>query len=230
MLVLLIAAIFAVNRAFCLETVVVAGNRHNTAADVTELIVKQPTFGNTLLAYLFNRSREISGYGFIDSVDSEILDRNTLRVTVTERRFIGRVLMDGVWWYLDTSGTVMASSKDPDTEDGIPAVEGLNIQKKPELGQVLPIANTRVFSMLSMLLNRIEGNADLVPDKAVIGSGTTLTLVYGEVRVQLGNGEKLELRLKELAGILKELDTETGGTLHLENYDGSQRGIIFDPD
>ena len=56
-----------------------------------------------------------------------------------------------------------------------------------------------------------------------------MSLSYGDVTVLLRSGEKLELRLRQLSGVLPELMKGYRGTLHLETYDGSQSGLIFDP-
>ena len=81
--------------------------------------------------------------------------------------------------------------------------------------------------MLGMLRNRIEVNKELRPDQ-VIFEGSAMTLVYGDVKVLMGTGEKLELRLRQLSALLPELKSGYAGTLHMETYDGSQGGIVFD--
>ena len=56
-----------------------------------------------------------------------------------------------------------------------------------------------------------------------------MSLYYGDVTVLMGSGEKMEMRLKQLSGVMQELlGGGYSGTLHLETYDGSQAGLIFD--
>ena len=214
---------------FRLKTVLVKGNLHNTPDSVTELLLERPIAENTVLAKLFNTNRKIEDPGFIDSINVEILDRDKIRVYVTERTFVGCIPAGAFWWYFDASGKVLAQASDRTPGENVPSVEGLDIRNDPQLGSYLSVLNTKVFSMLAMLRARIDLNPDVMPDKVVFDEGGAMSLYYGDVLVLLGTGEKLELRLKELSGVIDELKSGAyKGTLHLETYDGSQTGLIFD--
>ena len=226
LLALLIALFFF---AFRLQTVYVSGNIHNKPGEITELILEKPVLGNTVLAKLFNTNRTIDSAGFADRINVHILDRNTVRVIVTERRFVGRIMYGGRWYYFDSSGEVLAEAETAAEGDGIPPVEGLSPLSDPVVPGKLQITNTKVFSMLGMLRNRTEVQKEMIPDRVVFGSDSSMSLSYGDVTVLLGSGEKLELRLRQLSGVLPELMKGYRGTLHLETYDGSQSGLIFDP-
>ena len=212
---------------FQLRVVRVKGNLHEKPEEVTALLLTRPSAGNTLLTALMNMNRTITTPGFIESVRCEILARDALRVYVTERKFVGCAEYKGKWWYFDSSGKVMAEAASPVEGELTPPVEGLAISAEPTLTFVLPTSNTRSFAMLGMLRNRIEVNNALRPDK-VIFEGSAMTLVYGDVNVLMGTGEKLELRLRQLNALLPELTSGYSGTLHMETYDGSQGGIVFD--
>ena len=99
----------------------------------------------------------------------------------------------------------------------------------PEIGCYLSVMNTKVFSMLAMLRGRIDLNPDMMPDRVVFDESGAMSLYYGDVTVLMGSGEKMEMRLKQLSGVMQELlGGGYSGTLHLETYDGSQAGLIFD--
>ena len=85
-----------------------------------------------------------------------------------------------------------------------------------------------VFAMLGVVRSLTETDAQAVPNEAVFDSNSALTLRYGDVSVKLGSGEKLEMRVKKLAEVLPVLREGYAGVLHLESYDGSQSGLIFD--
>lgn len=227
--VLILLAVVLFFLVFRLKTVIVSGNVHNAPSEITDLILERPVLGNTVLACLMNAGRKLEGPGFADRLSVRIVNRETVRVTVTERRFAGRVCDGSKWFYFDTSGDVLVSADKALEGDGIPPVEGLSFTTDVEVMKRLPITNSKVFSMLGMLLNRTEVMEEMIPDKVVFGDDSAMSLIYGDVTVLLGTGEKLEMRLRELSGVLKELLTGYKGTLHLENYDGSQNGLIFDP-
>ena len=212
---------------FRLKTVYVRGSLHTAPSDVTAILLERPAAQNTLLTALFNRNRKLNREGFIDSLSVEILGRDTVRVLVSEKKFVGCVKYEGKFWYFDSAGTVGASSPSRTKGEPIPPVEGLELRADPELMGVLPIATTKILSMLGMLRASIDSNSMMIPDN-VIFDGTQMTLIYGNITVLMGNGEKMEMRLKELEGILPELLSGYEGTLHLENYTGSSAGLIFD--
>ena len=227
LLILTCAAVFLVFF-FQLRTVVVSGNRHSKADEITALVLERPTGGNTLLAKLLNTNRKIDRPGFTERINVAITGRDSIRVTVTERSFVGCMEFDGTWWYFDSSGLVMASAASRMEGEGIPPVTGLELTSAPELGAELPITTTKVFSMLGVVRSLTETDAQAVPDEAVFDSNSALTLRYGDVSVKLGSGEKLEMRVKKLAEVLPVLREGYAGVLHLESYDGSQSGLIFD--
>lgn len=215
---------------FRLRTVRVRGAVHETPSQITALLLERPICDNTILAWLFNNGRGISSPGFVESLTVTVTGRDSVRVEVHERVLAGCVENGDYWYYFDSSGTVMASAAARTDGELIPPIEGLDLATTPSINMTLPTSNTRSFSMLGMLKNRIDENPAMLPDK-VIFEGTSMDLIYGDVTVLMGTGEKLDLRLKELSGVLSTLrEGDYKGTLHLEYYDGTQNGLVFDPE
>ena len=106
----------------------------------------------------------------------------------------------------------------------IPLVEGLTFSRI-EVGQTVPGQNSRVFDMLDTFRTYVI-NTGNVPDRIVIGDNMDLSVLYGGAEVRLGTGDYLDERLNELKYIHPHLAGLTG-TLHLENFDGSQDEVIF---
>lgn len=228
--VAVLAAVAAFFIAFRLKYVVVAGNIHNAPDEVTEVILRKPTLGNTVLAKLLNDGKKVEDGGFIDSLKIEIVSRDTIRAEVREKRVVGRINEGGLWRYIDNSGTVVASVTTPYDGDLIPPVEGLTFSSDPGMEERLPVLSSKPVAMLEMLLARCEIDPEMSPDKVVFNTIGEMSLIYGGSTVMLGDGEKLEVRLKELSAVLPQLMAEGPGTLHLENFDGSLNGLIFTPD
>lgn len=212
---------------FRLKTVIVSGSVHLKPDEVTRILLERPSAENTLLTKLFNTNRTLNREGFVERIDTQILGRDKLRVIVEERKFVGCVEAGGAYWYFDSSGRVYAKAPQRTKGEPIPLVEGLELRADPEVMFQLPVANTKAFSMLAMLRNFVDSDPGMLPDSAVF-EGSAMTLRYGKIDVLTGSGEKLEMRLRELSGVLPELKSGYQGTLHLENYDGSQNGLIFD--
>ena len=227
-LMILTAAVLFFLFFFRLRTVHVTGNRHNSAEEVTNLLLTKPTLENTILTRLFNSGRSVPEPGFIESVDVRILNRSEIRAYVTERTFVGCLKYQDLYWYFESDGRVMASAKERLEGDGIPYVTGISLKSDIRMGEVLPAVGSKQFSMLGILRHRIEANRSLEPDEVFFAEDGTLSLIYGDVTVLMGNGEKLELRLEELQDVLPTIRSGYSGVLHLENYDGSQSGLVFD--
>ncbi len=212
---------------FPLKNIVTVGNVHVTAQEVMEKALIPPTLQNTLLTKLFNSNRKIGGNGFIDSLDTKITGRNSVRITVSERRMIGAIEDNGVFWYIDTNGMVQASSEKKKSDDKIPIVNGLELKAAAVVGSVLPIQGTKPFVLLDSLKSLTE-QYQIVPQRVIFSENSTMTLLYGDVSVKLGDGTNLDVRIAELAGILEKMEPSAKGTLHLERFERSGNPIVFD--
>ncbi len=212
---------------FRLRVVVVNGSLHTKPQDVTAILLERPGAENTILIKLLNTNRKLEREGFIDSLNAVIQGRDKLRVIVKERQFVGCIEYGGMYWYFDSAGYAKARAAARTAGEPIPPVEGLTLRGEPQIMEALPALNTKAFSMLAMLRGAVDADPALLPDR-VSFDGSAMTLYYGEITVLMGNGEKMELRLKQLRQLMPELSSGYRGTLHMENYDGSQKGILFD--
>lgn len=227
-LLFLAAAVVSLALVFQLKHVNVEGNVHNTPDEVLTLMKQCPTGDNTLLMALMNNGRTFPGEGFISSFKVSITSVSSVTVTVVEKKFVGVFRDNKTYWYFDRNGIVQARSSALKDGDGIPYVTGLEPDREITMGEKLPVSPLKTsLAMLDSLRDRIDQGLDS-PDSAGFSDDGSLTLVYGDVSVQLGNGSHIGLRLAKLADILPILKRDNyAGTLHLENYDGSQKNIVF---
>ena len=123
-----------------------------------------------------------------------------------------------------SSGSGVEAPKEAD-RDYIPFIEGL-VFSEAAVGETLPVADPGVFKTIGSLKNIVNKN-NIPPDRVAFAEDGTLSLVYGQASVLLGADENLEAKLEELTGILPKM-TDLSGTLHLENFDGTQDRVIFD--
>ncbi len=212
---------------FQLETVVTRGNVHESADEVTALVTGRFDTGNTVLTKLFNTERNVGGVGFVDRVNAVITSRSSIRVDVKEKRMVGYVEDHGSYYYLGKDGKVEAVSAAPYPGDGIYAVKGLELLTSVEVGHTLPIQGTKPFVLLDTLRSSVDRYKNL-PDTVTFAEDGSMTLTFGKVNVLIGDGTNLQGRMEELSGIMKKMDETWSGTLHLENFDGSQKQIVFD--
>ena len=80
---------------------------------------------------------------------------------------------------------------------------------------------------LTQLLNK----KDLVADKIYFDNMNNITLYYGNVRVELGNGEHLQEQITHLKAILEKANPmHLSGKLHMENFTATDPRTTFEVD
>ncbi|MDD6347254.1 MAG: hypothetical protein PUA52_04470 [Lachnospiraceae bacterium] len=239
----LLLAFFAGLLLFRVKRVEVTGNCHYTDNAVETAIISGPLTANTLFLRLFRHHPSTGDAAFIDSITVDYVDRHTIRVRVSEIKPVCCFEADGLYRYLDENGVICAVSAMPEStempdetcDDGqprdifiIPLVEGLPLDSEAayDTGEAVITENRSLFTMLGSISSMINKNG-IIPDRLIIGEDGTVTMICGTITVLLGGDEHLEEKLGELGGILESAEG-LSGTLHLENFDGSQNRIIFD--
>lgn len=106
----------------------------------------------------------------------------------------------------------------------LPVVRGL-VFSEAVVGYPLPVQYDRVFSSIAVLKSFVD-RSGYVPDDVTYDADGNLLITYGQAQINLGKGDNIETRV---AAVGKTLPSIAGlsGTLHLENYDGTQNRFIF---
>ena len=100
----------------------------NKAQSYTDEEIKNLVFTSPLdkyavlfrLRWFLNPDEQIP---FIEKVDAELIDRNSIKLTVYEKRIIGCVQVMGQFFYFDRDGLVVESSLRQ--VEGVPLITGL---------------------------------------------------------------------------------------------------------
>lgn len=96
----------------------VVGNTRYTEAEIRDMAMTGPLSLNTLLFAHFNEHISLEHIAFMESVDVEYLNHNTIRLHVSEKYPIGYVAYEGSWYYFDKDGMVLESRTAPAGQDG----------------------------------------------------------------------------------------------------------------
>ncbi|SEV91804.1 cell division protein FtsQ/DivIB [[Clostridium] fimetarium] len=205
---------------FKVENIEYVGSQHYDKEALMKNIFngKRP---NALLYFLYekNNPRTIP---FIQKYDAEIIWPNKMIVTVYEKPIIGYVNYMGCDMYFDKDGVIVESSTK--TLSGVPQVTGLSF-KSIVLNSKLEVSNPSVFSEVLELTQSFD-KYEIIVDKIYFDSNNEVTLYMSQIKVLLGNGDKLVDKLNELKQIMPGLEGRKG-TLHLENYTPDASGFIF---
>ena len=206
---------------FKVKNIEYTGSQHYNNEELTKSIFngKSP---NALLYFLFEKNNQ-SVIPFIQKYDVEIGWPNKMIVTVYEKPIIGYVNYMGCDMYFDKDGVIVESSTK--TLSGIPQVTGLSF-KSIVLNSKLEVSNHSVFSQILELTQTFH-KYEIIVDKIYFDSNNEVTLYISDVKVLLGNCDKLVDKLNELKQMSPQLVGKKG-ILHLENYTTDTPSIIFD--
>lgn len=208
---------------YTINTVYVEGNVHYSNEQIKNMVMKGKLSNNSLYLSFAYKNREMEAVPFIEKMSVTVLSADTVKITVYEKALAGYVEFLDQFVYFDKDGTVVECSdvKTP----GVPEVVGLSFDYVI-LGEKLPCEDMSIFTSvlkLSQLLNKygVEG------DKMYFKSNGEMVLYCGNITVNLGNDDNIDIKIMNLPSILENLEGRTG-TLRMENYNESTKKTSFE--
>lgn len=214
---------------FRVRTIEVEGNEYYGDNSIATWIQNDRFAVNSLYVLLKYKFTEPDMPSAVEAMEVSLKNPWTLAVKVQEKTMLGYVDYDGAYLYFDRDGT--ASLRTKEVMEGVPYVEGLAFDSSAVvIGEGLPVEDDSIFGKIMETSQYLKEN-ELSPDRLVCGD-SGITLYFGKVEVLLGNGE-YEDRIAQIKPILDKLQEkypDTGGTLHLENFDESSEAVRFVPE
>ncbi len=224
--VLAIAAIITAH-VFTVKNVTIEGNTHYSNEEIYDMVLGGRFGHNSLYLTSKYKGKDIEGIPFIQTMNVDILNPSTIKITVYEKAVAGYVEYLGRYFYFDKDGTVVESS-DIRT-DGIPQVLGLNFDHIV-LYEKLPVESDEIFKQI-LEMTQLLGKYDIEMDKMYFDANYKMTLYFGDARIKVGDFNNIDEKIIRLKDILPELEGRKG-VLRLDNY-GSDSGssvITFEVD
>ena len=210
---------------FTVTNVYVEGNEHYTAAQIRRMVENSWYGDNSLFLAIKYRNKDITGIPFIEKMDVNVVNRNTIKIMVYEKTLAGYVEYLGDYIYFDKDGVVVESSKV--RSSGIPLVTGLTFDHFVMYEQ-LPVENPDVFQTVldvTQLLKKYE----ITPDRIYFNDKEQMTLYFDNIRVGLGETKLLEEKIQRLDAILPSLEGKSG-YLEMSTYDNGNDNFTFTND
>lgn len=211
------------------KKITVTGNQYCSEQEIIDWLLQDKYSGNSLyLLWKYNQN-DVEQLPAVEETKVGLKSLEEVQVRVKEKTFSGRIDYQDAFLYFDREG--IASLVTEAVIEGVPYIEGMEVNpEEVRLGKRLPAGDSQILEELESLMPLLEKQG-LVPDK-ISCAGTDLTLHFGGIRVQIGNGQFAD-RLAQVPPILEklaELYADQTGILHLENYDVSGSSIRFVPD
>ena len=127
---------------YSITSVTVSGNSHYSDDEIKDMVFTGPYSYNSIVLSLMYRNKSIKDIPFIEKMDVDILDSNSVRINVFEKAVAGYVEYLGHYMYFDKDGIVVESSNS--IIEGIPFVTGLSYDHIV-LHKPLPVKKSSVF-------------------------------------------------------------------------------------
>lgn len=224
-LLLFLFIIYVVLIEYTVTNVYVEGNEHYDAAEIRK-IVENNWFGdNSLFLSLKYKDRSITNVPFVEKMDVDVINRNTIRITVYEKKMAGYVEYLGHYEYFDKDGVVVESSNI--RTEGVPLVTGLTFDHFV-MYEPLPVADPSVFQLVLNITNLLN-KYNITTDKIYFDKNKEVTLYFGDIRVGLGSDMLLEEKIQRLDAILPNLEGKKG-YLEMGSYDKGNEDFTFTND
>lgn len=219
--VVLAAAVFFFTF-FQVKTVEVIGNDHYTEDELKEKILKGSMTSNAILAPLFYSKNAAEELPYIESFNVRRSGRNKLIISVKEKSVVGCIPYLDSYVYFDSKGYFVEGSKTRDTK--VAFFDGIQ-PKKVVMEEKLPIKETVLNTAVA--LSTIFAKNDMVPDHIMFDDSYEISLLYGDITVQLGKDEYLEDKMTRAIAILPQLEGQKG-ILHMENISRNSKTVTFE--
>lgn len=207
---------------FHVTKVEVMGTSRYTDEQVKEMALQGVFTDNSVLAVLLHSRVDVEGVPFVEGFYITRLSHNSICISVREKKAVGCIPYLDSYIYFDNNGYFVEGSKIRDTKvaffDGIQPSKIVMKEKLPIKGAVL---NTAVA------LSTIFAKNDKVPDHISFDDNYEISLMYGDVTVQLGKDEYLEDKMTRAIAILPQLEGQKG-ILHMENISRNSKMVTFE--
>ncbi len=220
--------VFAFLLLFHVQKIEVKGNEYCSDNQVISWFREDKYAMNSAYAWWKYNHTDVEQLPVVESSRVKLKNPWSVQIIVKEKVITGYIDYKDQYLYFDKDGTALL--KTAEKLKGAAYIEGMDIdESKVKLGEVLPVSDKKLFKRIveiSQLLVKYELN----PDR-VTSSGSELNLYFGKVEVRLGKSN-YEIRLAQVPPILEKLKEkypDKEGTLHLENFEASDKAIRFVP-
>ena len=208
---------------FRVTNVEIMGSTHYSDGEIKEMALDSPFAGNSILAVLLHSPVTVEDVPFVEGFSITRLNRNTICVSVKEKKAVGCIPYLDSYIYFDRNGIFIESSRTRD--ESVPYFGGIQVSRVIK-DEKLPIKGTTVLNTAVSLATIFQKN-QMLPDHIEFDENYQISLVYGNITVILGDDKYLEEKMNRVAAILPKLSGETG-ILHMENVTDTSKTITFE--
>lgn len=194
------------------DSVQVRGTTHYSDEEVKKMVLRGPLASNSVLAPMIYSTTDTDDVAFVDAFKVTQINRNTICISVKEEKPVGCIHYLDSYVFFDRNGIFVEGSKTRD--ESVPYFDGIQVNSVV-MDEKLDIKGDSVLNT-AVALSTIFQKNEMIPDHIQFDSSYSISLIYGDITVQLGKDEDLEEKMNRVIAILPKL-TGKKGILHMES-------------
>ena len=208
----ILVAMIAFFSYYKVDSVEVRGTSHYTDEEVKKMVLRGPLASNSVLAPLFYSTTKTDDIIYVDAFKVTQLNRSTICISVKEKKIVGCIKYLDSYIYFDRNGIFVEGSQTRD--ETVPYFDGIQVNKIV-MDEKLDIKGDTVLNT-AVALSTIFQKNDMIPDHIQFDSSYSISLIYGDITVQLGKDENLEEKMNRVIAIMPKIQGKKG-ILHMES-------------
>ena len=194
------------------DSVEVRGTDHYTDEEVKSMVLRGPLASNSVLAPLVYSTTNTDDIAYVDGFKVTQLNRNTICISVKEKKTVGCIRYLDSYVYFDRNGIFVEGSQNRDVT--VPYFDGIQVNSIV-MDEKLDIKGDTVLNT-AVALSTIFQKNDMIPDHIQFDNSYSISLIYGDITVNLGKDEDLEEKMNRVIAILPKIQGKKG-ILHMES-------------
>lgn len=207
-----------------LDKVIVEGSSHYTNEELQDKVVTKKTDWNTILLYLRYKYGKVDSIPFVEDIDIELVNKNTVKIHVYEKVITGCIEFMGGYMYFDKDGIVVESSNEK--LDEVPFITGLSFNQII-LYEKLDVQKKSLFKVILNLTQLIK-KFELKIDTIQFNSNYEVTLYSGDSKILLGKRDTYDEQIAELKNVLPNTEGKKL-IVDMKDFKEGQNEIIAKP-
>lgn len=208
--------------AFHIDTVKVEGTDIYTEEEIKSSVFVKKYFDNELILLLYNKIFGINKLPFVEDIDIDYEDRNTVMLHVYDKAISGCIKYMGQYVYFDREGTVLESL--PRRRQEVPLVSGIKFGDFA-IGEKFKVEDDSLFDAI-MNVSQLINHYGISVKRIHINDGDIM-LYSGNVQVHLGKKKLYNDQLAVLAEVLNTANKKKlSGTIDMENYNTGDKIVL----
>lgn len=207
---------------FKIDSIEVTGNKHYTKDQIVEYVKSYGYVDNTILLMLKNKIHPISDVPFVAKIGIEYESAHKITVTVYEKAIAGCIEYMDRYVYFDQDGYVLEISLTKLSDS--PCITGMSFESV-ELHEKLPIKDKNRFKLI-LKLTQLVNKYKLDIDSIQFTSEDEIVMYHAKIRIELGDGSKIEEQLIDLNQMLDGIAGKEG-TLDMRDFDSAVGSASF---